>query len=80
MKDEMPDILEIESEYSSPLGFRQTLNETGFHLANISIIITLLTMLLVRGNRAVYHLVVVCQSCQAFYSEWRSKRFADARR
>ena len=57
MKDEMPDILEIESEYSSPLGFRQTLNETGFHLANISIMMTLLTMLLVRGKRAVNHLV-----------------------
>ena len=57
MKDEMPDILEIESVNSSPLGLRHTLNEPGFHLARISIMMTLLTMLFVRENRAVYHLV-----------------------
>ena len=57
MKDEMPDMLVIESVNSSPLGFRQTLNDTGSHLANISIMMILLTMLLVRGNRAVNHLV-----------------------
>ena len=57
MKDEMPEILEIDSENSSPLGFRQTLSETGFHLAKINLMMTLLTMLSVRGNRAVNHLV-----------------------
>ena len=53
----MPAILETESVNSSPLGSLHTLNENGSHLARISIMITLLNMLLVIGNRAANHLV-----------------------